>query len=197
MNFDDLVTRTHAAVEQLLVEAISAKNCAAKKPVQLSHERINRKFGFLSSFRNSVHNTFLTKEDLIADYSSLFKGQSKETSIQPSRISKIVSRYLCGALESGRLTSKSHGKETYEVYQFKSPWWVVEKILTDPEAPETCEVAKFRIRLQLMRQHGVSVAMLKEDDGSLPTVVDFQSIDALYKSMPKVYCKARQHSSTE
>jgi len=185
MNFDDLVIRTHAAVEQLLVEAISSRNVSANKPIQHSHERINKKFSFLSTFRNSAHNTFLTKEDVVAKYSSLFRGQSKDISNQPSRISKIVSSYLVSALESGRLTSKSQKRQVYEVYQFRSPWWVVEKILTDPEAPETSAVAKFRIRLQMMQQHGVSVSMSDSDKETSPAIVDFQSVDELYKSMQK------------
>ncbi len=184
MDFDEVVLRTHAAIEQCLFESLSSKGIESRHPLWKSHARINKKFEFLAPFRNGVVNTFLTKEDLSVNHSALFKGHTKDLSKEPTRISRIVSAYLREAVESGKRTSPRIADPT-EAYKFRSPWWVTEKLLTNPEAIETKEIARFRIKLQMLRQHSVSVALSRDDNQQIPTVVDFESIDRLYVSLQK------------
>ena len=171
------------------------------------HKSINQNFQFLYKIRADSIDGFLTRGSG-SKYHSLIVRSGPNVSERLSRISQIISKYLVaskpvvvarrettGGDKKGKTQRNDSTKpETSVIYataHFASPYTITQRILTDPDAIETGEIARFYSKLNMMRTFGMRVDLQRASNASssnkeeLDKIITFPDLDRLYKTLQR------------
>lgn len=184
MDFNEIIRETHWAILRCLARALCSESGVGKLQ-SVDHEGINREFAFLKSIRNARTNTFMTKQNLRAGYHSLFVGKTTETQKTATRISRIVSSFLADCLASRTHTKRAKAPDDVFSIRLNSPYSVLIKILTDPEAVETQEIVRFLTKIALMEKHGANINLSSARSDHVENEVTFSDLDQFYTTLEK------------
>tara|TARA_R100000789_G_scaffold99223_2_gene105128 strand:- start:1738 stop:4203 length:2466 start_codon:yes stop_codon:yes gene_type:complete len=183
LTFTEIVDQTIQAVVRCLFLSLSENPENRLDPHD--HAGINHEFKFLFPVRNAKHNTYLTRSNVGGNHNSLFVGKGDTTSANETRISAIVSQFITEA--TSNTGTSAIRDELHNTVRFNSPIYIAQKILTDPEAIETRQIASFYARLWLIEKKDIVVTMHPSqfDRDGINRIVKFSDLDDLYTTIGK------------
>ncbi len=190
----DEFAKLHADILEAVITCLYRSWLHPESPEFLSsddHKTINQQFQFLSPIRAESRNGFLTRGSRANKYHGLVAGSGPQVSNRRTRISQIISSYLQASqtLISAKRSEKDvkgFSGQVRSVARFASPYAIAQRILTDPEAIETGEIAQFYSKLDLLNRFAIRVDM--QHAGALeefPEIVTFRDLDKLYNTLER------------
>jgi len=165
----------------------------------LDHKEINNQFQFLYKVRADSTNGFLTRASNQNSYGGLVVGSGPDVSSEKTRISQIISSYLLQSQPTittrrdSRKKSKAASSEFFSgtifaTSHFVSPHSITQRILTDPDAIETYEIAHFYGKLNLMMHFEIGIDLQASEINLIKAEkknVTFKDLDDLYKTLQR------------